>query len=108
MQQEEATWRQAIEDEQAASAAVVAAERDRQQHMQHHLASSPTVDDAVSEIALRRTEYGRACSTTNAAAAAYHRAEWDDIVAGRDRRRADHAQRVQAVTQQAPAGGTNP
>ncbi|KAE9189719.1 hypothetical protein PF004_g22125 [Phytophthora fragariae] len=56
MQAAEETWRQAIEAEEAASAAVVEAERVLQQLLQHHLPSSPTVDNAVSELDLRRSE----------------------------------------------------
>jgi hypothetical protein len=104
MQREEAAWRQAIEDEEAASAAVVAAERDLQQLLQHHLASSPTVDNAVSELALRRSEYSLTLRTTYEAAALYHRTEWDVILAESHRRREDHEQRVRAVRQQTPPG----
>jgi hypothetical protein len=99
MQTEEATWRQAIEDEEAASGAVVAAERNLQQLAQHHLASSPTVDAAVTELDLQRSQYARTPRATDEATALYHRTEWDVMVADLGSRRADHEQRVQAVTQ---------
>ncbi|KAE8982649.1 hypothetical protein PR002_g23471 [Phytophthora rubi] len=103
MQPDEQTWRQAIEDEEAVSAAVVEAERALHRQLQYHLASSPTVYDAVSELDLRRTEYAVAVRATDEATAVYHRAQWEIIAAERDHRRADHVQRIQAVLQQTRA-----
>ncbi|KAE8876150.1 hypothetical protein PF005_g21447 [Phytophthora fragariae] len=103
MQPDEQTWRQAIEDEEAVSAAVVEAERALHRQLQHHLASSPTVYDAMSELDLRRTEYAVAVRATDEATAVYHRAQWEIIAAERDHRRADHVQRIQAVLQQTRA-----
>ncbi|KAE8982935.1 hypothetical protein PR003_g15193 [Phytophthora rubi] len=104
MQTEEDTWRQAIQDEEAASAAVVEAERALHRQLQHHRVGSPTVDDAVSELDLRRTEYAVAMRATDQAATVYQRAQGEIIAAERDRRRADHQERVQAVLQQARVG----
>ncbi|KAE8993435.1 hypothetical protein PF010_g19567 [Phytophthora fragariae] len=106
MQTEEDTWRQAIQDEEAASAAVVEAEKALHRQLQHHRAGSPTVDDAVSELDLRRTEYAVAMRATDQAATVYQRAQGEIIAAERDRRRADHQERVQAVLQQARVGPT--
>ncbi|KAE8897105.1 hypothetical protein PF003_g18830 [Phytophthora fragariae] len=103
MQRDEQTWRQAIADEEAASAALVEAERVLHLQLQHHRAGSPTVDDAVSEVDLRRTEYAAAVRATDEAAALYHRAHGEVIAAERDDRRADHVQRIEAVLQQARA-----
>ncbi|KAE8892893.1 hypothetical protein PF002_g21758 [Phytophthora fragariae] len=106
MQTEEDTWRQAIQDEEDASAAVVEAEKALHRQLQHHRAGSPTVDDAVSELDLRRTEYAVAMRATDQAATVYQRAQGEIIAAERDRRRADHQERVQAVLQQARVGPT--
>ncbi|KAE8890669.1 hypothetical protein PF003_g25122 [Phytophthora fragariae] len=103
MQRDEQTWRQAIADEEAASAALVQAERVLHLQLQHQRAGSPTVDDAVSEVDLRRTEYAAAVRATDEAAALYHRAHGEVIAAERDDRRADHVQRIEAVLQQARA-----
>ncbi|KAE8887220.1 hypothetical protein PF003_g28733 [Phytophthora fragariae] len=103
MQRDEQTWRQAIADEEAASAALVEAERVLHLQLQHHRAGSPTVDDAVSEVDLRRTEYAAAVRATDEAAVLYHRAHGEVIAAERDDRRADHVQRIEAVLQQARA-----
>ncbi|KAE8961874.1 hypothetical protein PR001_g29900 [Phytophthora rubi] len=103
MQTEEDTWRQAIQDEEAASVAVVEAERALHRQLQHHRAGSPTVDDAVSDLDLRRTEYAAAVHATDEAADVYYRAQGEAIAAERDRRRADHVQRIEAVLQQARA-----
>ncbi|KAE8954726.1 hypothetical protein PR001_g32374, partial [Phytophthora rubi] len=103
MQRDEQTWRQAIADEEAASAALVEAERVLHLQLQHHRAGSPTVDDAVSDVDLRRTEYAAAVRATDEAAALYHRAHGEVIAAERDDRRADHVQRIEAVLQQARA-----
>ncbi|KAE9146142.1 hypothetical protein PF004_g33021, partial [Phytophthora fragariae] len=103
MQAAEETWRQAIEDEEAASAAVVETERVLQQLLQHHLPSTPTVDNAVSELDLRCSEYERMQLVTDEADAVFNLAQWEVIVAERDHRRAEHEQRAQAVLQQSRA-----
>ncbi|KAE8876747.1 hypothetical protein PF003_g39172 [Phytophthora fragariae] len=103
MQRDEQTWRQAIADEEAGSVALVEAERVLHLQLQHHRAGSPTVDDAVSEVDLRRTEYAAAVRATDEAAALYHRAHGEVIAAERDDRRADHVHRIEAVLQQARA-----
>ncbi|KAE8972135.1 hypothetical protein PR001_g26696 [Phytophthora rubi] len=103
MQTEEQTWRLAIEDEEAASGAVVEAEKVLHRQLQHHRAGSPTVDDAVSDLDLRRTEYAAAVHATDEAANVYYRAQGEAIASERDRRRADHVQRIEAVLQQARA-----
>ncbi|KAE8975662.1 hypothetical protein PF006_g11287 [Phytophthora fragariae] len=74
MQTGEDTWRQAIQDKEAASVAVVEAERALHRQLQHHRAGSPTVDDAVSDLDLRRTEYAAAVHATDEAADVYYRA----------------------------------
>ncbi|KAE8892361.1 hypothetical protein PF005_g22879 [Phytophthora fragariae] len=104
MQTEEDTWRQAIQDEEAASAAVVEAERALHRQRQHHRAGTPMVDDTVSELDLRRTDYAVAMRATDQAATVYQRAQGEIIAAERDRRRADQQERVQAVLQQARVG----
>ncbi|KAE9014076.1 hypothetical protein PR003_g13915 [Phytophthora rubi] len=104
MQTEEDTWRQAIQDEEAASVAVVEAERALHRQLQHHRAGSPTVDDEVSELDLRRTGYAVAMRATDQAATMYQRAQGEIIAAEQDRRRADHQERVQAVLQQTRVG----
>ncbi|KAE9012799.1 hypothetical protein PR001_g15569 [Phytophthora rubi] len=96
MQAAEETWRQAIEDEEAASAAVVETERVLQQLLQHHLPSSPTVDNAVSELDLRRSEYERMQLASDEADAILNLEQWEVIVEERDHRRAEHEQRVRA------------
>ncbi|KAE8968177.1 hypothetical protein PR002_g27841 [Phytophthora rubi] len=103
MQAAEETWWQAIEAEEAVSAAVVEAERVLQQLLQHHLSSSPTVDNAVSELDLRRSEYERMQLVTDEADAIFNLAQWEVIVAEPDHRRAEHEQRAQAVLQQSRA-----
>ncbi|KAE8911000.1 hypothetical protein PF003_g5118 [Phytophthora fragariae] len=80
MQAADETWRQAIEAEEAASAAVVEAERVLQQLLQDHLPSSPTVDNAVSELDLRRSEYERMQLATDEADAILNLAQWEVIV----------------------------
>ncbi|KAE9281347.1 hypothetical protein PR003_g27698 [Phytophthora rubi] len=94
MQTEEQTWRLAIEDEEAASGAVVEAEKVLHRQLQHHRAGSPTVDDAVSDLDLRRTEYAAAVHATDEAANVYYRAQGEAIASERDRRRADHTRSV--------------
>jgi len=101
MEPEELTWRRTIEEEEDASTAAVEAERVLHQLVQRHLASSPKVDAAVAELDLRCSEYARKLRATGEADGVYHRAQWEDIIADRARRRADHEQRVQAVLQQA-------
>ncbi|KAE8979726.1 hypothetical protein PR003_g25260 [Phytophthora rubi] len=103
MQRDKQTWRQAIADEEAASAALVEAERALHLQLQDHRAGSPTVDDVVSEVDLRRTEYAAAVRATDEAAALYQRAHGEVIAAERDHRWADHVQRTEAVLQQAQA-----
>ncbi|KAE8876556.1 hypothetical protein PF003_g39339 [Phytophthora fragariae] len=76
MQPDEETWCQAIEDEEAACAVVVEAENALRQLFQHHLASSPTVDDAVSELDLQRSEYARMLRATDQTDAVFHHAQW--------------------------------
>ncbi|KAE9121922.1 hypothetical protein PF010_g6913 [Phytophthora fragariae] len=63
----------------------------------------PNVDDAVSDLDLRRTEYAAAVHATDEAANVYYRAQGEAIASERDRRRADHVQRIEAVLQQARA-----
>ncbi|KAE9300205.1 hypothetical protein PF008_g23060 [Phytophthora fragariae] len=115
MQTEEQTWRLAIEDEEAASGAVVEAERVLHRQLRHHRSGSPTVDDAVSDLDLRRTQYAAAAAVhaTDQAGNVYYRTQGEAIAAERDRRRADHVQRIEAVLQQAlaeqqHAAATNP
>nr|KAE8924862.1 hypothetical protein PF009_g24915 [Phytophthora fragariae] len=103
MQAAEETWRQAIEEEEAASAAVVEAERALLQLLEHHIPSSPTVDNAESELDLRRSEYECMQQASDEAGAIFNLAQWEVIVAERDHRRAEHEQRAQAVLQQSRA-----
>ncbi|KAE9313786.1 hypothetical protein PF008_g19645 [Phytophthora fragariae] len=103
MQRDEQTWRQAIADGEATSAALVEALRALHLQLQHHRAGSPMVDDAVSKVVLRPTEYAAAVRATDEAAALYHRAHGEVIAAERHHRRADHEQRIEAVLQQARA-----
>ncbi|KAE9279278.1 hypothetical protein PR003_g28272 [Phytophthora rubi] len=91
MQAAEETWRQAIEDENAASASVVEVERALQQILQHRLPSSPTVDNAM-----RRSEYERMQLATDEAGAIFNLAQCKVIKAELDHRRAEHEQRVRA------------
>ncbi|KAE8964454.1 hypothetical protein PR001_g29052, partial [Phytophthora rubi] len=103
MQAAEETWRQAIEEEEAVSAAVVEAERALQQLLEHHIPSSPTVDNAGSELDLRCSEYECMQQASDEAGAIFNLAEWEVIVADLDHRRAEHEQRAQAVLQQSRA-----
>ncbi|KAE9008331.1 hypothetical protein PR001_g16725 [Phytophthora rubi] len=103
MQAAEETWRQAIEDEETASAAVVEAERALQQLSEYHLPSRPTVDNAESELDLRRSEYECMQQATDEDDAIFNLAQWEVIVAERDHRRVEHEQRAQAVLQQSRA-----
>jgi hypothetical protein len=88
VQTEEELRQQARVAESAASAAQVEAEEALQRLVQTHRPGSPTVDDAVTELALRHDEYRDA---------AYHEELLHETLRERRRRRTDHDERIQTA-----------
>jgi hypothetical protein len=97
VQTEEELRQQARVAENAASAAQVEAEEALQRLVQTHRPGSPTVDDAVTELALRRDEYRDACRASERADAAYHEELLHETLRERRRRRTDHNERIQTA-----------
>jgi hypothetical protein len=92
---EEELRQQARVTESAASAAQVEAEEALQRLVQTHRPGSLTVDDAVTELALRRDVYREAYRANERADAAYNEELLHETLRERRRCRTDHDERIQ-------------
>jgi hypothetical protein len=97
MQAAEESHQRALAAERAASAALVQAEEELQRLVRAHRPGSPTVDDAVTELADRRDEYDEACEASVRANTSCHNEHDDVIMNDRHLRWADHEERLQAA-----------
>jgi hypothetical protein len=79
MQAATAARRQALDAESAASAAHVEAEGALQRLVRTHRPGSPTVDDAVANLANRRSEYDQACEASVRVDTAYHEQQLEEV-----------------------------
>jgi hypothetical protein len=97
MQAAEESHQRALAAERAASAALVQAEEELQRLVRAHRPGSPTVDDAVTELADPRDEYDEACEASVHADTSCHNEHGDVIMNDRHLRWADHEERLQAA-----------
>jgi hypothetical protein len=97
MQAATAARRQALDAESAASAAHVEAEGALQRLVRTHRPGSPTVDDAVANLANRRSEYDQACEASVRVDTAYHEQQLEEVLQDRRIRWADHDEQIQAA-----------
>jgi len=80
MQAAEESHQRALAAEHAAFAALVQAEEELQRLVRAHRPGSPTVDDAVTELADRRDEYDEACEASVRADTSCHNEHGDVIM----------------------------